>query len=102
MSLGYLFWNSVRIYQEYAQSVDSTTQTAKATDDQPLQGVTVAQAATAKTNQINTLQVASMRVDSRIWEGATTATLSNGLWRIPGSSTPDKGGNTVIAAHRWK
>lgn len=102
MSLGYLFWNSVRIYQEYAQSVDSTTQTAEATDDQPLQGVTVAQAATAKTNQINTLQVASMRVDSRIWEGATTATLSNGLWRIPGSSTPDKGGNTVIAAHRWK
>lgn len=28
--------------------------------------------------------------------------LSKGAWRIPESSTPDKGGNTVITGHRFK
>ncbi len=28
--------------------------------------------------------------------------LSQGAWRIPESSTPDKGGNTVITGHRFK
>lgn len=28
--------------------------------------------------------------------------LSKGAWRIPDSSTPDKGGNTVITGHRFK
>lgn len=28
--------------------------------------------------------------------------LSRGAWRVPDSSTPDKGGNTVISGHRFK
>lgn len=28
--------------------------------------------------------------------------LSKGAWILPDTSTPDKGGNTVISAHRWK
>ena len=28
--------------------------------------------------------------------------LSRGAWRVPESSTPDKGGNTVITGHRFK
>ncbi|MCK5459961.1 sortase [Candidatus Parcubacteria bacterium] len=28
--------------------------------------------------------------------------LSHGAWRIPGSSSPDKAGNTVITGHRFK
>lgn len=28
--------------------------------------------------------------------------LSKGAWRVPDSSTPDKGGNTVITGHRFK
>ena len=28
--------------------------------------------------------------------------LSKGSWRVPNSSTPDKGGNTVITGHRFK
>jgi LPXTG-site transpeptidase (sortase) family protein len=28
--------------------------------------------------------------------------LSKGAWRVPESSTPDKGGNTVITGHRFK
>jgi len=51
---------------------------------------------------INTLKVAAMRVNSAVLEGKTSGTLNKGLWHIPGTSTPDKGGNTVISAHRWK
>ncbi len=101
-SLGYLSWNSVRIYRESSPPQEPVVQSDQLDNNQPLQGVTVAQAATVKTTDINTLQVASMKVDSRVWEGKTKTALNNGLWRIPGSSTPDKGGNTVIAAHRWK
>ncbi|MFH0873648.1 MAG: class E sortase [Candidatus Komeilibacteria bacterium] len=50
----------------------------------------------------NSLVVPKMKVNSKILEGKTTKTLNQGLWRIPGTSTPDKGGNMVIAAHRWK
>ncbi|MFH0874063.1 MAG: class E sortase [Candidatus Komeilibacteria bacterium] len=105
-SFGYLSWTSVRIYSQSLPTAETADQATSTDTDQPLQGTNIAQAATAKSevaaNQINTLQVAAMKVDSRIWEGAGTATLNKGLWRIPGSSTPDKGGNTVIAAHRWK
>ncbi|MCU0679516.1 MAG: sortase [Planctomycetes bacterium] len=30
------------------------------------------------------------------------AGLARGAWRLPESSTPDKGGNTVITGHRFK
>lgn len=43
----------------------------------------------------------SMVLDAPINDGPTIATLHKGLWRIPETSTPDKGGNTVIAAHRY-
>ncbi|HYF05404.1 MAG TPA: class E sortase, partial [Patescibacteria group bacterium] len=38
---------------------------------------------------------------AQVWEGQTEATLLKGIWRIPYTSTPDKGGNTVFTAHRW-
>jgi sortase A len=47
------------------------------------------------------LIVPSMVLDATINEGPTIRTLRQGLWRIPHSSTPDKGSNTVIAAHRY-
>lgn len=50
----------------------------------------------------NTLVVPSMSVNGVVYEGKSADTLDNGIWRIPGTSTPDKGGNTVLAAHRWK
>lgn len=79
--------------------------------DDPVELVTVIPSASAGTVGIatvkqapvvNRLTVPKMKVDSAIYEGKSTKTLNQGLWRIPGSSTPDKGGNTVIAAHRWK
>lgn len=51
---------------------------------------------------VNILKVSAMRVNSAVLEGKSSGTLDKGLWRIPGTSTPDKGGNTVISAHRWK
>ena len=56
----------------------------------------------AAVSDVNRLVVSKMNVDSVILEGKTTKILNQGLWRIPGTSTPDRGGNTVIAAHRWK
>lgn len=49
----------------------------------------------------HTLIVPSMVLQADINEGPTIRTLRAGLWRIPASSTPDKGSNTVIAAHRF-
>ncbi len=42
------------------------------------------------------------RIDLReeVHEGDIRA-LRKGIWRIPHSSTPDKGGNTVLAGHRF-
>ncbi|HSW65988.1 MAG TPA: class E sortase [Bacillota bacterium] len=49
----------------------------------------------------NRLIVPSMLLDTPINEGTSAATLRNGTWRRPLTSTPDKGGNTVIVAHRF-
>lgn len=48
-----------------------------------------------------TLLVPAMVLDAPIHEGKTMQTLDKGLWRLPHTSTPDKGGNTVIVAHRF-
>jgi sortase A len=48
-----------------------------------------------------TLLVPAMVLDAPIHEGASMKTLDKGLWRLPHSSTPDKGSNTVIVAHRF-
>jgi len=49
----------------------------------------------------NRLVVPSMSLDQPIIEGPTMASLMKGPWHIPGTSTPDKGSNTVIAGHRF-
>jgi LPXTG-site transpeptidase (sortase) family protein len=47
------------------------------------------------------LVVPAMLLDAPINEGSQNTALSKGLWRIPTSSTPSKGGNTVIVGHRF-
>lgn len=42
-----------------------------------------------------------MQLDAEVFEGASIYTLNKGLWHRPNTSTPDKGGNTVIAGHRF-
>lgn len=47
------------------------------------------------------LVLPSIQLDEEVHEGAKFWTLSKGLWRRPNTSTPDKGGNTVIVGHRF-
>lgn len=47
------------------------------------------------------LLIPSMVLDESIHDGKDTRTLRQGLWRLPYTSTPDKGSNTVIVAHRF-
>ncbi len=66
-----------------------------------VQVATVKSVSDKKVTVTNRLVVPKMKVDGTVLEGKSTKTLNQGLWHIPGTSTPDKGGNMVIAAHRW-
>lgn len=56
---------------------------------------------TKPTPQENRLVVPQMDLDKEIHEGRYASTLSKGVWHRPQTSTPDKGGNTVLVAHRF-
>ena len=49
----------------------------------------------------NRLVLPAIFLDQRVHEGSNALTLKKGLWRLPKSSTPDKGSNTVIVGHRF-
>lgn len=52
----------------------------------------------------NRLIIPRMLINTKIIEGPMSnpyGNLKKGAWRLPFSSTPDKGGNTVIAGHRF-
>jgi len=52
--------------------------------------------------QPNQLIIPAMQLDQPIYEGTDTyAELDKGVWHWPGSSTPDKGSNTVLLGHRF-
>ena len=51
--------------------------------------------------QDNRLVIPQMGLDATVNEGTYASTLKHGLWRRPKTSTPDKGGNTVIVGHRF-
>jgi len=51
----------------------------------------------------NRLVIATIGVDAHISTNKNPRTgLNEGVWMDPSGSTPNKGGNTVIAGHRWK
>lgn len=53
--------------------------------------------------QDNRLVIPSINVDMPILEGKTQKVLDlGGIWHIPNTSSPDKGGNTVLSGHRWE
>lgn len=49
----------------------------------------------------NRLVIPQMNLDGMVHEGRYASTLKKGIWRRPHTSTPDKGGNTVLVAHRF-
>lgn len=52
--------------------------------------------------QDNRLVIPKIGVDNQIVEGADERALWRGIWHYPASSTPDKGGNTVLTGHRFQ
>ena len=50
----------------------------------------------------NRLVIVKIGVSAPILEGLDENALDGGAWRLPGSSTPDQGGNTIITGHRFK
>ena len=50
----------------------------------------------------NYLVIPKIGVHVEIVEGEDASSLAQGAWRLPGTSTPDRGGNTVVAAHRFR
>lgn len=50
----------------------------------------------------NTLVIPEIQVDEQIFEGDSLGVINDGgVWHRPGTSTPDKGGNTVFVGHRF-
>jgi sortase A len=52
----------------------------------------------------NTVVIPSMELNQPILEGPASKQyqiLDKGIWRWPSSSTPDRGGNTVLIGHRF-
>lgn len=49
----------------------------------------------------NTLVIPKLEMREQVFDGSTLHTLSKGIWHLPDSSSPDKGGNTVMAGHRF-
>lgn len=56
---------------------------------------------TAQYAGANKLVVPRMFLDEPVLEGPNIYTANKGIWRLPSSSTPDKGGNTVLIGHRF-
>ncbi len=51
----------------------------------------------------NRLVIPSIGVNMPIFEGPTQKTLDRGgIWHIPNTSDPIKGGNMVLSGHRWQ
>lgn len=50
----------------------------------------------------NRLVIPKIGVNVEIVEGADERSLSRGIWHLPQTSTPDRGGNTVLTGHRFQ
>jgi sortase A len=70
-------------------------------DRKQLQQALVAPGTSSAVISGNRLLVPAMLLDSPIYEGSSSSTLSKGLWRLPSSSTPTQSGNMVIVGHRF-
>jgi LPXTG-site transpeptidase (sortase) family protein len=49
----------------------------------------------------NRLAIPSIGLDEKINDGDNLRTANKGVWRLPKSSSPDVGGNTVLTGHRF-
>jgi LPXTG-site transpeptidase (sortase) family protein len=52
-------------------------------------------------DSINSLYIPTIGLDEPIIEGSDAGSVGQGVWRWPASSTPDRGGNTVLLGERF-
>lgn len=81
-----------------AQHRISLPQTSIATETKTDQSYT----AEFNLNQGDYLLIPKIEVASPIYEGSSEGTLKKGIWRVPNSSNPALGSNTVLTAHRFQ
>jgi sortase A len=79
---------------------EENNSTVEPEDQTPAEGNAAAIKNTAA--KTNLLIIPKIGVKIAIVEGTTESALNKGAWRLPETSTPDKGSNTVITGHRWK
>lgn len=93
----------------YSNNINSGTQKQleetikqRVDNNKPTNNVSNVATSIANKSTPNALTVPSMLLDEPIIEGQNSIkALRQGVWRWPGGSTPDKGGNTVLAGHRF-
>ena len=49
----------------------------------------------------NTLFIPKLNMQEIVHGGSSQKALNQGIWHLPGNSSPDKGGNTIMAGHRF-
>ena len=49
----------------------------------------------------NHLILPTIQLDEPVYDGVSSYTVNKGIWRRPNTSTPDRGGNTVLVGHRF-
>lgn len=81
---GWVYWYKNRFNQQQKQELTEQVQTPNPQYSGP-----------------NKLVIPQIFADHEVLEGPDINTANKGLWHLPWTSTPDKGGNTVIVGHRF-
>jgi LPXTG-site transpeptidase (sortase) family protein len=97
--VGIILVNGITIGMPFLPSLLFKAEAGNGAKQQQLHAKIVTDTSTA--NQPNSLIMPSALFDQQVFDGPDARTLRNGVWHRPNSSTPDKGGNTVFAAHRF-
>src|SRR3989344_5893560 len=101
-----IFENIKNITQRYAQAQNvknASTPTKSISTSLTLDTKNIpAQKTVQKKATQNMLYIRKIGVEINIVEGKNENALYQGAWRIPGTSEPGFGGNTVIGGHRWQ
>lgn len=91
----------------FSEDLDTLQQLADASTPAPI-SVPASSSATAQRpdpelrNVANRLSIAGLSINMPLFESASASVLAKGGWVFPGTSTPDRGGNTVVFGHRFR
>lgn len=85
-------WPSLQLWiKKHLTSEQQSLKALAATDSQTA----------TSTPEDNRVVIPELLLNQPILEGRSVYTVDKGVWRPPYSSTPDKGGNTILIGHRF-